>query len=111
MVASTFGRLVKLELRAADSTRRSKPDQVQGAAIFAFVGTTPPADPQEFTFQGATTRTTIELEFGPAVPAGSQVWISGYWFSPTSQPGPMSTPISTYIAGGIAGGGTVGEVA
>lgn len=101
-IVAALGRTLKVNLRSVGSDRRGKPDGVHGASLFSFVGATPPADIEAWTFQGSTTRTSFDVEFAPAVPAGSQVWLTAFWFNPRSQSGPACTPISAYIAGGVA---------
>ena len=101
-IVAALGRTLKVNLRSVGSDRRGKPDGVHGASLFSFVGATPPADIAEWTFQGSTTRASFDVEFAPTVPAGSQVWLTAFWFNPRSQSGPACTPISAYIAGGVA---------
>ena len=101
-IVSALGRTLKVNLRSVGSDRRGKPDGVHGASIFSFVGATAPASIEDWVFQGSTTRTSFEVEFAPSVPAGSQVWLTAFWFNPRSQSGPACTPISAYIAGGVA---------
>jgi len=102
-VVTAIGRMLKLKLRSIDSDRRGKPDGVDGANIFSFVGANPPADMGEWKFEGATTRASFDVEFPPATPAGSQVWLTACWFNPRSQTGPACQPIAAYIAGGVVG--------
>jgi hypothetical protein len=102
-VVSAIGRMLKIKLRAQDSSRRGKPDGVDGATVFSFVGSAPPADISLWKFEGSTTRTVFDLEFPASVPAGSQVWLCAFWFSPRAQSGPACTPISAYLAGGMTG--------
>lgn len=101
-IVSALGRTLKVNLRSVGSERRGKPDGVHGASLFSYVGAIAPADMAEWTFQGSTTRTSFDVEFAPTVPAGSQVWLTAFWFNPRSQSGPACTPISAYIAGGVA---------
>lgn len=101
-IVAALGRTIKINLRSVGSDRRGKPDGVHGASLFSFVGAVAPADISAWTFEGSTTRTTFDVEFAPATPAGSQVWLTAFWFNPRSQAGPASTPISAYIAGGVS---------
>lgn len=101
-VAAANGRTLRVKLRSLDSNRRGKPDDVAGATVFSFVGNAPPADMSLWKFEGSTTKTSFEVEFPPTVPAGSQVFLTAFWFSPRSQSGPACVPISAYIAGGVA---------
>jgi hypothetical protein len=100
-IVAARGRLMKIRLRAQDSARRGKPAGAGGATLFSFVGSAPPADITQWTFQGSTTRTSFDLEFPPTVAAGAQVWLTAFWFSSRSQSGPTCQPVSAYIAGGV----------
>lgn len=102
-VVTVQGRLLRLKLRGVNSERRGKPDGVHGASVFSFVGNSPPADISLWKFESSTTRTVLDIEFPPATPAGSQVWLTAFWFNAKSQSGPACTPISTYLAGGVIG--------
>jgi hypothetical protein len=101
-LVSALGRMLKVNLRSVGSERRGKPAGVHGASVFSFIGAAAPADIADWTVQGSTTRTSFEVEFAASVPAGSQVWLTAFWFNPRSQSGPACTPISAYIAGGVA---------
>jgi len=99
-VASAFGRMLKLKLHPMNSPSKGKPQGVQGATIFSFVGPNPPAELSQWKFEGNTTRTHFEVEFLPSVPVGSQVWLTAFWTNPRGQSGPACVPISAYLAGG-----------
>jgi hypothetical protein len=101
-IVAALGRTIKLNLRTVGSDRRGKPNGVQGASLFSFVGAAAPADLSDWMFEGSTTRTSFDVEFAPTIPAGSQVWLTAFWFNPRSQSGPACTPINAYIAGGVA---------
>ncbi len=100
-VVLAFGRTLKLKLHPIHSSSKGKPQGVQGATIFSYVGATPPAELSEWKFEGNTTRTHFEVEFLPAVAAGSQVWLTAFWTNPRGQSGPACVPISAYLAGGV----------
>lgn len=102
-IVQTMGRMVKIRLHGQDTNRRGKPDGVEGATVFSYVGNSAPADITLYKFEGSITRTSFNVEFPPTVPAGSQVWLCAFWFSPTSAPGPACQPVSAYLAGGVAG--------
>src|SRR5687767_3140672 len=95
------GRNLKLRLRAVGAEGRGKPEGVDGATVFSFVGAQPPADISQWKFEGSTTRTTFDVDFPPTVAAGSQVWLCSFWFNPRSQSGPACQPVSAYLAGGV----------
>lgn len=100
-VVSVFGRRVKVKLQGLDTSRRGKPNFVDGATVMSYVGHEPPADTSLWVFQGSTTRTTFEIEFPPTVASGSRVWLTAFWFSPRSESGPACLPIGTYLGGGV----------
>ena len=110
-VVSAIGRTLKVRVHGLNSDRRGKPQGCAGCSVFSFVGSTPPADITEWVFQGSSTRTTFEVEFPATVPAGAQVWLCAYWYSPRAQAGPACQPISAYLAGGVTGAGGSQEAA
>ena len=101
-ILSVSGNTVRVRLHDAVDTSRPKPAGVKGAAIFSHVGATPPATAQEWTFQGNTTKISIDVAFGAETPAGAKVWFTAFWFNTTALSGPAAAPISTNIAGGGA---------
>lgn len=100
-VVSAVGRMMKVKLRGVNSERRGKPDGVDGATVFSFVGDAPPTDIAQWKFEGSTTRTIFTLEFPATVAAGAQVWLTAFWFNPRSQSGPACQPVSAFVAGGV----------
>jgi hypothetical protein len=103
VVCSMLGRNVKVRLQDLSSpTRRGKPLGVNGAAVFAYVGATPPADTSDWTFVGNTARTSFDVELPATMPAGATMWITAFWFNPRKQSGPAATPTSVGNPGGIA---------
>ena len=100
-VVSAVGRTMKIKLRAVNSDRRGKPEGVDGATVFSFVGEEPPTDIAQWKFEGSTTRTIFALEFPATVPAGAQVWLTAFWFNPRSHSGPACQPVSAFVAGGV----------
>lgn len=102
-VMAVVGRTVKARMHDALSpTRRGKPAGVAGAALFSYVGPTPPADSDEWHFEGNFTRPTLEVAFPDEVPAGSQVWFTAFWYNPRAQRGPGCAAVGTVLAGGAA---------
>jgi hypothetical protein len=75
---------------------------VNGAAVFTYVGATPPADTSDWTFVGNTARTSFDVELPATMPAGATMWITAFWFNPRKQSGPAATPTSVGNPGGIA---------
>jgi hypothetical protein len=98
-VTKRYGTTVIIRLHDG-TARKSKPAGVQGARVYTFVGANPPVEVTDWFEEGQTTRTDVELNFDPATPAGSTVWITAAWYNPRGQLGPGAQPISTVIAGG-----------
>jgi hypothetical protein len=102
-IVSVNGNTVRVRLTdPAFPTKRGRPDGVDGAAIFSHVGEEAPNTEAEWTFEGNTTKTTIDVVFPPATAPGAKVWFTAFWFNPKAQSGPAATPVSTNIAGGSA---------
>jgi hypothetical protein len=102
-VVEARGRLLKCRLHTQDSARRGKLPSAAGATIFSYIGSAPPADISLWKFEGSSTRCNFTLEFPPTVPAGAQVWLCAFWYSPTAASGPACQPITAYLAGGVSG--------
>lgn len=100
-VRSVAGRTARIRLiDTANPTRRGKPAGTSGAAVFSHVGPTAPAELSDWTFEGNTGRTTVNLAFPPTVLSGATVWITAYWFNPRKQAGPAADPVSANLPGG-----------
>jgi hypothetical protein len=97
---SVIGRTVRVKLHGVGTDRRGKPPGCSSAAIYTFVGTTPPASYSEWTHQGNTTRTVFDVVFPPSTPAGSQVFMVALWANPREMFGPPCMPVAVYLAGG-----------
>ena len=94
------GTMVRIRLHSASLTpRRAKPDGVAGAAIFTFVGATPPQILTEWVAWGVTGKTMNDIEFDPALPAGTKVWFTAFYYNSAGS-GPGAEPVSTVLAGG-----------
>lgn len=99
-VASTLGWTVEIRLHDASSpTNRGRPNGVAGARIYSFVGPIAPADLNDWEFEGASTLTTIPVEFDVALAPGTKVWLTACWFNPRQQCGPGCAPVSAFISG------------
>jgi len=90
-IESISGRTVTIRLHDGDVAKRGKPPGVAGASVFSYVGTTPPADPSGWTFQGNTTRTTFTASFNSGT-AAETVWFTAFWFNPRGMSGPGTLP-------------------
>jgi hypothetical protein len=99
-VTERFGAVVRIKLHDGSGSRRGKPDGVQGASVFSYVGATPPADASGWKFEGNTTKTITEVEFPAGTAPGTTVYLTAFWYNPRGQSGPGCAPVSTNIAGG-----------
>jgi hypothetical protein len=91
-VTKTSGRTVTLELKAGKS-KRGKPAKVAGASIFSYTGEQAPETAEGWVFLTNTTRTTVEIPFGPS-DQGDTVWITAFWYNSKAQSGPANPGIS-----------------
>ncbi len=101
-VVSATGRVVRIRIHDSQSERRGKPDGVAGAVVYSFVGATPPDAITEWTFEGTTTRTSINIVFPDSVAAGAMVWFTACWFNPRQQNGPSANTVSANLPGGLS---------
>lgn len=100
-VQSVSGYTIKLRLKSAEGDGRAKPEGVTGATLFSYVGDTAPSDLGAWKFEGSVTTTTgLEVVLPGTVAAGSQVFLTAFWFNRRSESGPATMPVSTYIQGG-----------
>jgi len=97
-VTKTDGRLVTVEL-SQTKAKRGKPTKVAGAIVFTYVGATAPQGVDGWKFATATTRTTIELPFGPSA-AGDTIWITAFWNNSRDESGPAAIPVSVNLPAG-----------
>lgn len=102
-VVSTVGNTIRLRLHdTADTHRRGRPVGVAGAAVFSFVGAAAPTAEADWTFEGNTTRTVVDVTFPDTVAPGSRVWFTAWWYNPRAQKGPVATAVGTNLPGGAA---------
>ena len=101
-ILSIMGRTIQVKLHGTGTDLRGKPRGVAGASYFRFIGPTPPSDIAEWIFEGSGTRSTFTVNLPASIPAGSQVWLTAFWFNPRAQPGPMGTPVTVWVGGGLA---------
>lgn len=100
-LVSVAGRTVSIDIRdTAASTKRGKPYGALAAWVYSYVGTDYPTDPSEWDFQGATTRSSFDIEFPDDVENGTQVWICAAWINAKQEAGPISVPLTTNVQGG-----------
>jgi len=100
VVVGHVGRAVQVRLRDSTSSRRGKPANVAGAALFVYAGAAPPADIARWQFKYNTTRPTASVPCDD-IPPGTKVWLSARWYNPRAEPGPVSTPVGTYLQDGL----------
>jgi hypothetical protein len=101
-IMKVTGRTVQIRLHNDNVLQRKKPVGVKGAAVFSWVGDTPPDNLDDWRFEGNTTKTLIDIDFPMTVPAGSKVWLTAFWFNTKAQSGPPCEPDTTYLAGGLS---------
>lgn len=99
-VVSVSGWNVKVKIHDSTSTRRGKPKTAQGAALFSYVGTTPPTEISDWKFESNVSRSPAEVIFDSALPAGTKVFLTAFWFNNRKQSGPACSPVSTNLQGG-----------
>ena len=104
-VTSVDGRTVTARLRQ-DGERRAKPAGVQNALVFSYTGENPPQDTNLWTFVMTTTKTTIQIPFGPSE-TGDKVWITAMWVNAKSETGAAAIPVSV----NLPAGGTLPQMA
>jgi hypothetical protein len=103
-ILTAVGNTVTIRLHAGgDSSSRGKPAGVDGAAIYSFVGATPPTDEAAWKFEGLASKVNkVPIAFPGTVEPGSQVWFTAFWFNERKQNGPAATKVTTNLPGGAA---------
>lgn len=102
-VLAVFNRTARVRLTDSLSpSRRGKPDGVIGAAVFSYVGATPPASLDDWKAEGNTSRTSVDVVFPTELPPGAQVWLTARWLGPRFQSGPACVPVTAHLPGGAA---------
>ena len=100
-IISSTGCTVRIRLLSAEGGGRGKPAGTIGAAVFSFVGATPPAEIAGWKFEGNTGRVNkIDVAFDSALAGGTKVWLTAFWFNGRKQSGPATAAISTNLPGG-----------
>ncbi|MEM8784204.1 MAG: hypothetical protein AAGE65_15320 [Planctomycetota bacterium] len=79
------------------TSRRGKPEGVQGATVLSYVGQTAPLDPAVWKFEGNTTRNKKTIVFPEDLAPGTKVWLTAFWFNRKAQSGPPCDPVPAYI--------------
>jgi hypothetical protein len=96
------GRLIGVRVHAADSSRRGKPERVQGCSICMYTGPLPiPTEITAWTTIGESTRTIFEAEVPASIAPGTTVHLVAFWKSPRLMSGPASPAVSLVIGAGV----------
>ena len=97
-IVSVVGRLVTIRLSdPAHPTRKRMPAGCDGATVMSFVGEEAPEDPRAYKYEGSTSKTTVDVLFPESVAAGTQVWLTAFFFNERKQNGPACTAVGTLI--------------
>lgn len=97
-VVSVDGCVVRIRLSDPANPGRTRiPDGVNGAVVMSYVGATAPNDPGAYSFQGTTSRTTLDVMFPNTLAPGTKVWLTACWFNERKQLGPACEPVGTNI--------------
>ena len=101
-VTGVSGHDVTVELTREDG-RRGRPANAAQATLLSFVGESPSANPDDWRFEGNTTKAATTVEVSTSVPAGSRVWVTAFWSNRRAQSGPPAEPVSAFVQfGGMA---------
>ena len=102
-IVSVNGNTVKIRMHDdANPTRRGKPDGVDGASVFSFIGATAPTEEDAWNFEGVTSKTAVDIVFPAGTAPGAKVWFTAFWFNERKQNGPAATPVGINIPGNAA---------
>ena len=66
------------------------------------MGETAPSTESDWTFQGNTNKTTIDVSFPPTVEPGAKVWFTAFFYNGRKQSGLAAVAVSTNLPGGSA---------
>ena len=100
-VVSVNGRTVRIKLENAEAIKRARPFGAQGCQVYSLVAQQPSTNPADYSFQGITTKPTIDVIFDNSVLPGATVWIVANWYTATALTGPVSQPVSAVIQYGM----------
>jgi hypothetical protein len=102
-VLDTEGRTITIRVHEKDNpTKRGRPWNARGVAVFSYVGETPPDALKDWHFEGNTNRTTVDITLDDAVPGGAAVWLTAYWIGTRMESGPATQPVKARIPGGLS---------
>lgn len=104
-ILSTVGRIVKVRLRDMDHPdSRGKPPGVRGATVLYCFGDVPDgghADRSQWLFVANVSKPMFDVAIPSCVPAGSNVWLTAFWFNDKMESGP--TALAQQVCAGVAG--------
>jgi hypothetical protein len=102
-IVSVSGNTVRIRIHEdGQPTGRGRPPGVDGISLWSAVGASAPTSESDWTNEGITTKTVIDVNFPATVTPGSKVWFTAFYFNPRKQNGPAADPVGTNIAGGGA---------
>ncbi len=97
-IVSVNGRLVKIRLSdPAHPTHRRMPAGCDGATVMSFVGEEAPVDPAVYKYEGATSKTTVDVLFPESLAPGTQVWLTAFFFNERKQNGPACPAVGAVL--------------
>src|SRR5688500_16050829 len=97
-IVSVNGRLVKIRLSdPAHPTHRRMPAGCDGATVMSFVGEEAPRDPTVYKYEGATSKTTVDVLFPESLAPGTQVWLTAFFFNERKQNGPACPAVGAVL--------------
>lgn len=97
-VLSVFGHSIRLRIREAGGTRRGRPVNAAGCTLFSHVGETyPAAGSPEWTCEGNVTKDSIIVAVPDAIPAGSKIFFTAFWYTQRGLSSDACTPIFTHV--------------
>jgi hypothetical protein len=99
-VLRVIGRRVKIRIhaRTAEGTRLAW--GAFAAEVYSYVGSEPPTEPGQYTFEALAPRETLEIVFPDDAPSGATAWISAAWISRRGERGRACQPVRVTIIGG-----------
>lgn len=97
MLGEADGFYLPFKIKNPGYSGRGKGPGISGVAIFTFVGPNPPQELHQWQFQANMSTMSGVIGFPPTLPPFSKVWVSGFFFNPRKQSGPMADPVSTNL--------------
>jgi hypothetical protein len=96
------GWLAKFKVRPAGSEGRSSlAPEAKMIHIYSYVGATPPANVNDYKFEGVSSRAIFEVQFDPELAVGTKVFVCCNWVTGRGLTSPACSPIGLVIGGGV----------